>query len=395
MDREEFIGTTRVLPNESILTVTGYTDKFNDKGWWVGKFICHCTSCSLDEDYWPEGSITISKGHWKEGRVPCSCSTHHKPSARQRLQLLTEHCKKHGLSLVKLPEKLSKKSKIAVIRGSDGKEIKTTYFNLLHSSTGDYNEDYRKEKLPDSVHIEDFIATGKYPVGSEFTSTDDTNTCWKVRCPKCSSDEYVKRGLCSGVFHSTTSNLKRGVRPCRCSKFSRTENQWVFEITKLLKEEGHYRDFSYKLFNKKDTKFSWKCKYGHIQDSSFTRFFYQGNRCAACLGEGFCRGFYIKRSKEYDTLYITYLEGSEPSTFKIGRSFDYSKRERGLSHVSKSKMKLHRLFEGTHEEVFKEEQRLHTRFNKEGKNAYVGWTEECFFLTSKQVKELIVNLEEI
>lgn len=66
----------------------------------------------------------------------------------------------------------------------------------------------------------------------------DTRYC-SVVCPLCSNDEYVRAGLCSGVFVCNIGSTKAGFKTCRCSKNYRwTQEQREYYLRKILTAKG-------------------------------------------------------------------------------------------------------------------------------------------------------------
>lgn len=91
----------------------------------------------------------------------------------------------------------------------------------------------------DDYHIQKFIETGVFIEGTIFKRSARRNY-WLVTCPICSKDEFVKAGLCSGTFESFSVDLKKGNRPCRCSRgYKFTEQQWTYKIKKQCDSKGY------------------------------------------------------------------------------------------------------------------------------------------------------------
>lgn len=102
-----------------------------------------------------------------------------------------------------------------------------------------YHEDRAKALVkPDSYFIEGFKASGHYPEGTKFSRIPGAGyNRWQLECPICSVDEYVQNGLCSGVFDTYLSSLRRGRQPCRCSvPYVLTKDQQQFRLVKHLRE---------------------------------------------------------------------------------------------------------------------------------------------------------------
>lgn len=90
-----------------------------------------------------------------------------------------------------------------------------------------------------------FLSTGSFMEGTKFWRSDRVDSrgrfaYWCYSCPICSTDEYVRAGLCSGVFEAAMNTLKNGSLSCRCSKrFLYTKEQWEFRLATKCAERGY------------------------------------------------------------------------------------------------------------------------------------------------------------
>ena len=396
MAREDFIGTTRCLPSGGKLTVVGVHESYCKKGWWKGVYYLHCSLCSTDVELWPHGSIRITKGHFKDGNIPCGCSPINRMSPVQLRVLVERHCAKYNLKL--LPCDIINRSSYVFIGRDDGTSFKARVRDLFKSSTGDYI--LKGKLLRDvNVHISDFNKTGKFLKGTLFLRTEDPHI-WKVICPKCSLDEFSVNNLCSGIFEAKIDNLKSGKRPCRCVPRPMTEDQAKFKTINALSENGHTLYDWFGWVSGVNSKFKWICEEGHVQETSYTNYVHNKTGCVSCVilqqqMDGYGYGYYPHRKDEDDFLYITEIVSSGGTVFKIGRSFNYSEREKDLTKQYKERFYLTRLFKGKHAEVFKEEGRLHELLRQKGKQFRLGSAREFFSIFTNEVNTLKVRLEEI
>lgn len=85
----------------------------------------------------------------------------------------------------------------------------------------------------DSEMIEKFMSSGLHLPGTRFWRSSKKH-CWDFTCVKCSSDDYVQNGLCSGVFTASSNNICIN-KSCRCSKtYNWTQEQRELQIKKKL-----------------------------------------------------------------------------------------------------------------------------------------------------------------
>jgi hypothetical protein len=137
------------------------------------------------------------------------------------------------------------------------------------------------------------MSTGSFIEGTTFTRTPEKiyNTyVWNVTCPICSHDDYVKAGVCSGVFPAVVSTLQSGALPCRCAKnHVPTKIQREYELSKVFEAEPQYKFVRWDDENKFGVKdyiwvncrhhIDWKVKVGNFAMGGKTR-------CPTCSGNG-------------------------------------------------------------------------------------------------------------
>lgn len=194
-------------------------------------------------------------------------------------------------------------------------------------------------RVPDATHLAEFMSTGKFKKGTTFkrnTSKVDAKGCksyWDYTCPVCSNDEYVKEGLCSGVFIARTSDLKRGKRPCRCTKSYRyTKEQWEYRITKECESRGYvFIGWKGKRWGNV-FKFTYECPV-HGAQSITPHDIFSGKGCSLCAGHN-QRECYLNVVKD----------GNLPIALKLGISRDSNirlKKQNSRNRLSMEQMVLY------------------------------------------------------
>lgn len=169
------------------------------------------------------------------------------------------------------------------------------------------------KKIDDCVHINQFMSTGRFLPGTVFFR-DVKKKHWCVICPACSYDEYVKAGLCEGVFISYNGSLKEGKRPCRCSdRFSWSNEQYAYRIKK---ETGYDVAYVSKHVRwRSSSKVKLFCNQHGIFKSSINDLLSKKSGCP------FCAGF------DYNTFYINFIKDKDLVVgFKYGITRKIKKR---------------------------------------------------------------------
>lgn len=274
----------------------------------------------------------------------------------------------------------------------------------LLGGVGDPSIHVSGNKLSDIEYINKFHKAG-FTKDYKFWRSDklDKNgwkPYWYYTCPVCSNDEYVKAGVCSGVFESTGNNLSAGKMACRCNKqFGWTIEQREFKIKQLCEIDSFeflcWNDFD-KFCSK--TTFNIKCKNNHDIVSDSDRFINSGYRCFRCAPRiPSMNGFYVTRSNDEDYLYLPLFKINDSFMIKCGRSFNPRERLLALKkYFNASKMNVISLYKGKHSDVYKIEQDIKRILHKKGLNYFEDWLgiqggSECY----KYCEESLIIIEDI
>lgn len=370
---DDFIGKMFPTPKGGVLTVVGHNGLKSGKK----KYILECSICSRDEELWPYGSITSSKPNMNKRAIPCGCSVSVKWDERQQYLRVNRLAMEEGYTFI----------------GWHGgfKGIKT-YIDLYNPLTGNRWDTCKiesflsgardpallkalfkeKKELPDEYHINNFkknksLENLSFKKNKELTNSVGSYVFWDVTCPICSNDEYAKNVSGSDVFHSSTSQLRAGYIPCRCSKsYQWRKEERLYTVKKICKSYGYtfIKFLSEKVTN--TTKLNFRCDKGHEDTTSVVGFINNGVKCKHC-NESSANGFYPKRSEDLDTLYVV---RSDFGWIKCGRTFNLSVRMRKLKTVSKSNIEILKCYTGRHKDVYKLEQLIKHKIHSEGDNYF-------------------------
>ncbi|ALM62195.1 endonuclease [Vibrio phage qdvp001] len=388
---DDFIGKMFPTPKGGVLTVRESNGLKGNKK----KYVLECSVCSKDEELWPYGSISTIKSNILKGIVPCECSKSSKLKRWQYEIKLHRVCNNKNVTFKNfIGDWNGAKSSLLIQNNIDKSLIEVMSLSTFLMNPFLYNMNIDDGKpfnlITDKSFIEEFYSSGfdnKY----YFWRKGDG---WDYMCPYCSNDEYVQNGLCSGIFGSSLSNLKKGIKSCRCSKAYRwTKEQREYQINKqciltgfdfIGWEESTYKSKSY---------IKVCCNMGHEYPVTLERFLH-GVGCRECYKDNIKSGsvkfgLYSNRLDEEDTLYI--LDFGK--YLKVGRSFNLDKRLKELSFKSgtdKKRIKIVGLYRGIHRIVYDTEQNLHSILESEGYR----WSEDRWSieLFNKQSISLIKDI---
>ena len=268
------------------LTAKGYSTE-NQKG----RYTMECSVCSVDEELFPYGSIVTSGDSVRGHKCVCGCGTTYRWSEGQYLIRVRRRCKEEGYTFSGFVEDYKDyNTKLDLYNPSTGNSWDTTniqsfLLNNVKDPVISMNKTIESCIKPDQYFIDKFVGTGKFLEGTVFERVGKNR--WEYTCPRCSFDELVLGGVCSGVFDAFQGHLSAGKLSCRCGRHKSTPEQITFLIEKKLAEIGGiFIRWCGKNRSKRHGKFEWVCSKGHHNKSPVTYFLLRGN-CKTCCANGF------------------------------------------------------------------------------------------------------------
>lgn len=313
-----FIGNSFHKEGLGVLTVTDSYNKGNNT-----LFSVYCSVCSNDCELFPEKEMLISKNNLNQGKYPCRCSSGWKPSKYQYKVMVLRLAKQNKEEVLDFDE--NSIVKVRTKGFNDWSVSANGYLNGKRSLDEAMSNKITNLRKPDNVHVDRFMSSGSFLEGTKFWRSDkrDLKGCysyWNYSCPVCSNDEYVKEGLCSGVFSGVISTLSKGNRSCRCvPTFRWTQEQREYQLNLLLNQEEANFTGWVGNYNGAFSKFNWVCSKGHPCSTEISNFIHLNHRCRICAENLW--GFYQGRTTDTDTLYLLMFKNNEEVFYKIGRTF--------------------------------------------------------------------------
>lgn len=279
-------------PKGGTLTVVGWKGR-SGKG---KRYLTICGICSNDKELFGDGLFGSLKFGLSRGFSPCGCSVKHTWSEdqyriRAKREAISRGCDFNGWAGIFN----GRATKVALSCAEHGEWI-TTRLDSFLQGCGCWACARKSITLArvkkDTIHIEGFMSSGKFPSGAKFCRSSKGIKFWDYTCPKCSHDKYVRAGLCSGVFESTLTDLRSGQIPCRCSSAPRwTQEQRRFQIEEemsLRREDGR-ADLQFVRWESemgqvnKRRKFTYLCLL-HGEGEMSVDNFLRGKGCPGCAG---------------------------------------------------------------------------------------------------------------
>ena len=416
-EEQDIILTQRIVDkyhkNLKVVGVNGL--KASDK-----RFTLVCNICSKDKDLFPLGSIISYKGSLQSGTLPCGCSKKYNWSEEQYMIRIKRECEKRGYKFlgfnINKGCKVSSDTLIKLYNNATGNSWDTTNISNFFQGQGDPIAGRKRadsaRRLEDIEHINNFMNTGSFAEGTKFEKigvfgTSDYAYYWNYTCPICSNDEFVKAGVCSGIFTARQSNLQKGFVSCRCAKnYKYSKEQREYQVEKICKEDGLTFIRWEGSYKSNRSKLIWLCKDGHKCSSTLSDFMV-GKRCNTCFKikqreNGIGYGYYPDRVDEKDYLYIMNFNNKY---IKVGRAFNIEKRLNktksgliDLSEIPREDIKILQVLTSNHQTVYNSEQWLHTQLRGQGFE-YNGpdglWSIELFDMDSLPVLDYLLKGTEL
>lgn len=344
-----------------------------------------CSECSKDTELFPDGFEIVKSNIGKT--VPCACTRSYKYTENQYMVKVKRVLDKSNYKFLGWEGEYKESySYLKVVCNTTGihRVVGLTY--LLSQDTLPRADRSGNFKEIDD-HIETFMETGKYLDGTRFFKGEEE--CWLMICPKCSYDEYVKNGLCSGVFKTIRGNCLKGSRPCRCSHAPLSKRQQEFRVGKILKRKG----LTFKRFLGEYTGITTLCEFickdGHINTGTVESI-PSRKVCSVCYKkerrlQGDFNGYFPHKASKKDFLYFIRLKDEY---LKVGRAFILDNRFYVQSsciikeaRIKRDQLKIISVHSGLHQEVYDTEQWVHEELRDRGfEYNEEDWSTELFQL---------------
>lgn len=297
MIKDDFVGS--IFGEEGQLTVVGW-DGERDKGG-TKLYKIHCTECAEDPELFGGGYFYSTKSNLMLGWLPCGCSFNPRWTEDQYNIRVRRKCQEYGdlefLGFNGNYKKANTKLKLQCSKHEEPYVYESNSIaNLFTSQRGCHLCRNEKTKLtnskPDKEVIESFFASGYFQEGTKFWRSERKTkqgslSYWNYTCPVCSNDEYVRGGLCSGVFESYLGSLQIGQLSCRCALTYRwTQEQREYQINKRIKEDSlPYKFLGWiGVYKDSKSKFAYNCKEHGGQQVAVSMFLNSSNLCPQCSG---------------------------------------------------------------------------------------------------------------
>lgn len=286
---------TFVTPKGGILTVVGWSGKRGHNKC----YIVECTECKKDNELNGDAIYSTSKDKLNRGQIPCGCSKSVRWTQNQYILLVKRECEKRSITLRGFSgEFKAEKCQIVFECKIHGLWESSNIYRFLKGSgcPGCERENKVKKRKLDSNIVGRILSTGNFHQDTKFYRLGSPNGFCNYICVLCSGDEFVKEGLCSGVFQTT---LKGDRISCRCSKSYRyTKEQWEYRLKKFCRDKG-YKFLSLSDRKKGRLRLRYSCDIHGEQSASVQNFISSGRGCPGCAGQN-QRQCYINLVKDGD-----------------------------------------------------------------------------------------------
>lgn len=190
---------------------------------WSGKrgstklYIVKCSICSEDHELFGEGCFKITKGHLKEGRVPCGCGTNVRWTKDQYAILCKRKAEDLGNRFIEFnSDKTHYNAKITLECPTHGQWTSCTINNLINHSHScpscKREKTVERKRKSDEEMIASFFASGSFHPDTKFKRSERRSkqgwrVYWIMECP-----------LCNSTGEATSLSFQRGSMSCDCGR---------------------------------------------------------------------------------------------------------------------------------------------------------------------------------
>lgn len=255
--------------------------------------IIYCPICAKDQELYKDGLFMADSQYKRNKILPCGCGKSFKYNEEQ-CTTLVKRALPAGMTFVKFTDGFNNgtHSDLDIECPEHGvfttnyrsiylKGIMCTKCNGTHKTIGD---EYIQ-------HVNSLYKTLGFTFKrSERTDYEGFKTYLDYTCPVCSNDEYVKSGLCTGVFSLAQSQINGKTKSCRCSsRYSWKQHHIEYQIKKIIKEEGLKDSFvGFKIpYVNNTTKFTRLCSEHGEYETSVANFKNRRDVCSLCYKSRF------------------------------------------------------------------------------------------------------------
>lgn len=294
---DDFIG--QFSEKNPQLEVVGWNGKRNRSGAKIYDVCCHV--CKSDSELFGDGKFSITKAHFKSGRIPCGCSKPVYYTKNQQIVRIKRVCKQRNIEFLGFSgEWFGNRTKLLLKCLKDGFIWKTCNISNLLSGKGCPSCKKDSAKIRSSYEEDEAISifnkTGKFAEGTEFKKLKSGK--WSVVCPICLKDDLTTANLCTGEFTSATAQLVSGTVPCRCSgKFKLSKIQKEFRIKEKIRNIN-----SFKFIGWEKDVLLMSCEKHGIKKMTFSSIYNSGCLCNDCASSGY-------KTDKIGYFYILFVKG--------------------------------------------------------------------------------------
>lgn len=326
---DDFIGR-RFGKNNQVTVVT--------KGVVSGEYIVQCSECAKDPELFGDGTFRVRKFDLINRSTGCGCAKRVVWTERQQRVRIARVCIDKNIEFISfVGEYKGVQSRLNIRCLVDGNTWEVSVSNFISGGIGCPKCAAKavgtRSTKQDSIMIDSFKATGAFIDGTTFwrsarRGTNGLGGYWKYTCPVCSNDEYVRAGVCSGVFEAKFCSLQRGAHACRCTKLYRwTKQQREYQVNKIIRDEGlNYRFIGFVSSSSTNrSRIKILCEDHGEEFTPTIASFVGGTRCPSCAATGY-------DPNKAGTLYI----------LKISNKGSLGFTGFGVSNVITDRLKTHR-----------------------------------------------------
>lgn len=265
-------------------------------------FTVKCHTCAKDPEMYGDAIFKATKAFILSGGQPCGCSHVHRHTREQYLLKIQRGCEKGGLTLLGFNEEcdvICGQTKIRLLCNKHQYCWNTTKLsNFFRAPVNGNNSciECSKEKVGkrSTKSIEEILlrheGSGIYD-NITFNRSENDKNKWTHTCKICSNDDYVKNGLCTGVFKTSWSTILNGGCSCRCSENYKgmTKSMRVHRIKMYLKENNSpYTFISHSRIHKEQHLFLLECpEHGIFEKEEYS--ILRGKGCQICSDRGYVK----------------------------------------------------------------------------------------------------------
>lgn len=236
---------TKTYVKTNQLNMIGLIDQKKTK---EKKYAVTCDICSIDKELFDQPYFQISKSSILNGALPCGCSDSPKWNENQMRVRVSRALLKKNINYFYFLHPYAGNKTIVIAKCETHGWYRTNIDKILIGyscrkcaamaagmKSSKTDKDIETELNESGIDVYDVKRLDR-------VSSAGDRRYFEYKCRKCSNDEMVSSGLCSGVFVASICDIRRCRKSCRCNKtykYNKDQIEFLYKKHEITYKTGY------------------------------------------------------------------------------------------------------------------------------------------------------------